>query len=126
MMLSHVGRAPEAIDYMKRAMRLDPFHPPSYTYWLGKGYYFTGNYDEAIGLIRFGAERQPGTVPPRVLLAAVAARLGRQEEARAAAAEIKRMRPAFTIADWLKFIRIIDREYAERLTNDLRKAGLPD
>jgi adenylate cyclase len=125
MLLSHVGRAPEAIDYMKRAMRFDPFHPPSYTYWLGKGYYFSGNYDEAIGLIRTGVERQPGVLPPRVLLAAVAARLGRHDEARAVAAEIMRMRPGFAIADWLKFIRVADPEYAQRLTDDLRKAGLP-
>jgi adenylate cyclase len=126
MLLSHVGRAPEAIDYMKRAMRLDPFHPATYTYWLGKGYYFSGNYDEAIPLIRVGVERQPGVLPPRVLLAAVAAHLGRHEEARAAAAEIMRMRPGFTIADWLKFLRITDRGYAERLLDDLRKAGLPE
>jgi len=125
MLLSHVGRAPEAIDYMKRAMRFDPFHPPSYTYWLGKGHYFSGNDGEAIRLIRSGAERQPGTLPPRVLLAAIAARLGRHEEASAAAAEIMAMRPGFTITDWLKFIRIVDRDYAERLIGDLRKAGLP-
>ncbi len=35
------------------------------------------------------------------------------------------MRPGFTITDWLKFIRIVDRDYAERLMGDLRKAGLP-
>src|SRR5207302_1034810 len=40
LILSHVGRAPEAIEYMKRVMRFDPFYPPSYTYWLGKGHYF--------------------------------------------------------------------------------------
>jgi tetratricopeptide (TPR) repeat protein len=125
MLLSHVGRAPEAIDYMKRAMRFDPFHPPTYTYWLGKGHYFNGNDEEAIKLIRVGVERQPGVLPPRVLLAAVAARLGRHDEARAAAAEIMLLRPGFTIPDWLKFLRITDRDYAERLANDLRKAGLP-
>ena len=125
LLLSHVGRAPEAIEYMKRAMRLDPFYPPSYTYWLGKGHYFNGNYEEAIGLIRVGAERLPGSVAPRVLLTAVAARLGRHEEARAAAAEIMTLRPGFTVVDWLKVIRIVDREYAERLMDDLRKAGLP-
>ena len=125
LLLSHVGRAPEAIEYMKRAMRFDPFYPPSYTYWLGKGHYFNGNYEEAIGLIRAGAERLPGSVAPRVLLTAVAARLGRHEEARAAAAEIMALRPGFTVVDWLKVIRIVDREYAERLMEDLRKAGLP-
>jgi hypothetical protein len=27
--------------------------------------------------------------------------------------------------DWVKFINLDDREYAERLMGDLRKAGLP-
>ena len=125
LLLSHVGRAPEAIEHMKRAMRLDPFYPPSYTYWLGKAHYFSGNYEEAIGLIRSGAERQPGALAPRVLLAAVAARLGRHEEARATAAEVMATLPRFTIVNWVKFINIADREYAERLMGDLRKAGLP-
>src|SRR3954452_1839669 len=125
LILSHVGRAPEAIEYMKRVMRFDPFYPPSYTYWLGKGHYFNGNYEEALGLIRTGAERLPGSVAPRVLLTAVAARLGRHEEARATAAEIMGLRPDFTVVDWLKVIRIVDREYAKHLMDDLRKAGLP-
>jgi len=126
MLLSHVGRAPEAIAYMKRAMKLNPFHPPTHTYWLGKGYYFNGQHEQAIGLIRLGAEQQPGVLPPRVLLAAVSAHLGRDEEAKAAVAEILRLRPRFTISNWLKFLRITDEAYAERLVADLRKAGLPD
>ena len=125
LLLSHVGRAPEAIEYMKRAMRFDPFHPPSHTCWLGKAHYFSGNYEEAIGLIRSGAERQPGALAPRVLLTAVAARLGRHEEERATAAEVMTTLPRFTIVDWVKFINLDDREYAERLMGDLRKAGLP-
>ena len=124
LLLSHVGRAPEAIEYMKRAMRFDPFHPPSHTCWLGKAHYFSGNYEEAIGLIRSGAERQPGALAPRVLLTAVAARLGRHDEARATAAEVMATLPRFTIVDWVKFINLDDREYAERLMGDLRKAGL--
>lgn len=126
MLLSHVGRAPEAIDYMQRAMRINPFHPPTYIYWLGKGHYFSGHFDQAIGYIRIGVERQPGVLPPRVLLAAVAARLGREEEARSAVAEVLRLRPNFRISNWLKFLRITDPSYVDHLVADLRKAGLPD
>jgi adenylate cyclase len=126
LMLSHAGRAPDAVEYMKRIMRLDPFYPPNYTYWLGKGYYFMGKYEQAIELIRSASARLPGHEPSRVLLAAVAAQLGRQKEARAAALEVIQIQPDFTIAGWLKFLNLSDRAYADRLADGLRRVGLPD
>jgi adenylate cyclase len=126
LLLSHAGRAPDAVEYMKRIMRLDPFYPPNYTYWLGKGYYFMGKYEQAIELIRSASARLPGHEPSRVLLAAVAAQLGRQEEARAAALEVIQIQPDFTIAGWLKFLNLSDPAYADRLAEGLRKVGLPD
>jgi adenylate cyclase len=126
LLLSHAGRAPDAVEYMKRIMRLDPFYPPNYTYWLGKGYYFMGQYEQAIELIRSAAARLPGHEPSRVLLAAVAAQLGRKEEARAAALEVLQIQPDFTIAGWLKFLNLSDPAYADRLADGLRKVNLPD
>jgi adenylate cyclase len=126
LLLSHAGRAPDAVEYMKRIMRLDPFYPPNYTYWLGKGYYFMGKYEQAIELIRSASARLPGHEPSRVLLAAVAAQLGRKEEARAAASEVMQIQPDFTISGWLKFLNLSDPAYADRLTDGLRKAKLPD
>jgi adenylate cyclase len=126
LLLSHAGRAPDAVEYMKRIMRLDPFYPPNYTYWLGKGYYFMGQYEQAIELIRSAAARLPGHEPSRVLLAAVAAQLGREEEARAAASEVLQIQPNFTIAGWLKFLNLSDPAYAERLADGLRKVNLPE
>jgi adenylate cyclase len=126
LLLSHAGRAPDAVEYMKRIMRLDPFYPPNYTYWLGKGYYFMGQYEQAIELIRSAAARLPGHEPSRVLLAAVAAQLGRMDEARAAALEVIQIQPDFTIAGWLKFLNLSDPAYADRLADGLRKVNLPD
>ena len=126
LLLSHAGRAPDAVEYMKRIMRLDPFYPPNYTYWLGKGYYFMGEYEQAIELIRSAAARLPGHEPSRVLLAAVAAQLGRMEEARAAALEVVQIQPDFTIAGWLKFLNLSDPAYADRLADGLRKVNLPN
>src|SRR5262249_50057722 len=59
LLLSHAGRAPEAIEYMKKVMRLDPLYPPVYMYWLGKGYFFTGQYPRAIELIRSASHSIP-------------------------------------------------------------------
>jgi adenylate cyclase len=124
--LSHGGRAPEAIDYAQRIMRLDPFHPPNYPYYLGKAYFFVGRYEEAFELIEPASKRMPSNRPPLVLLTAVAALTNRQEKAQVAATEVLRVQPDFTISGWLKFIRLTNQEYADRLTQGLRMAGLPE
>jgi adenylate cyclase len=124
--LSHGGRAPETIDYAQRIMRLDPFHPPNYPYYLGKAYFFVGRYEEAFELIEPASKRMPSNRPPLVLLTAVAALTNRQEKAQVAATEVLRVQPDFTISGWLKFIRLTNQEYADRLTQGLRMAGLPE
>jgi hypothetical protein len=41
-------------------------------------------------------------------------------------AEVLRIHPEFTIAGWMKFMRISGPAYAVRLEGGLRKAGLPE
>jgi adenylate cyclase len=125
-MLNHQGRAHEAIDFMKSIMRLDPFHPAVYFQYLGNAYYLIGRYDAAIELLRTGALRMPGYRPVFVWLAAAAAQLGRVDEARAAAAEVLRLQPDFTVSGWVQFLGLARQEDAERLAHGLRKAGLPE
>jgi adenylate cyclase len=125
-MLNHQGRASEAIDFMKRIMRLDPFHPAVYFQYLGNANYLTGQYEAAFELIRTGAHRMPGYRPVFVWLAAAAAQSGRDKEARAAAAEVLRLQPDFTISRWLDLLRLVKQVDADRLADGLRKAGLPD
>jgi TolB-like protein/DNA-binding winged helix-turn-helix (wHTH) protein/Tfp pilus assembly protein PilF len=125
-LLSHGGRATEAVAYVRRIMRLDPLYPPLYTYFLGKGYFFLGQQEEAIELVRSAAARLPGFRPPAVMLAALAATTGRDEEASAAAAEVRRIQPDFSIAAYVRFMRLAREEDRQRLATGLRKAGLPE
>jgi adenylate cyclase len=125
-MLNHQGRAREAIAFMRTIMRLDPFHAPVYFQYLGNAYYLTGQYEAAVELLRTGASRMPGYRPVFVWLAAAAAQSGRDDEARVAAAEVLRLQPEFTIANWLELLRLPQHEDARRLADGLRKAGLPE
>ena len=125
-MLNHQGRAPEAIEFMKKVMRLDPLHPPVYTQYLGNSYYLVGDYETAFKLLQSAALRMPGYRPVFVWLAAAAAQLGRDAEARAAATEVLRLQPDFRIDSWLGFLRLAKREDAHRVAVGLRKAGLPE
>jgi len=125
-MLTHAGRAAEALAYTTRIMRLDPFYPAVYLHCLGKAYYFLGRNEEAIEQFQAVAARIPSYRPGLVLMAAAAAEIGRSDQMRTAVAELLRIQPDFRIAAWLDFIRLTNREYADRLAAGLRKAGLPD
>ena len=121
MALSDAGRASETIEYMKRIMRLDPFHPTVYFCYLGHSYYLTGRHAEALEALR----RLPSFVPALVWRAAAAAEWGRHEEASSAATNVLRLDPNFTITKWLQTQRP-PQEIVDRLADGLRKAGLPD
>jgi TolB-like protein/tetratricopeptide (TPR) repeat protein len=124
--LIHNGRAAEAIEDMRRIMRLDPFHPDVYFSSLGYAYYLGGLHAEALENLRTGARRMPDWRPAHVWLATAAAGSGRDEEARRAAGEVLRLEPGFTIAKWLRLERLARQEDADRVAEDLRKAGLPE
>jgi TolB-like protein/DNA-binding winged helix-turn-helix (wHTH) protein/Tfp pilus assembly protein PilF len=124
-LLVHNGRAGDAVTYMLRALRQDPFPPPIYLSYLGNAYYMTGQYDAAYETLRRGRERMPDYRAMTVWLAAAAAQSGRKAEAREAAHRALTMAPNFTIADWLRHIQFGQQADANRLAEGLRKAGLP-
>jgi TolB-like protein/Tfp pilus assembly protein PilF len=124
-LLVHNGRGSEAITYMLRALRQDPFPPPIYLSYLGNAYYMTGQYDAAYETLRRGRERMPDYRAMTVWLAAAAAQSGREPEAREAADRVLTIAPNFTIAGWLRHIQFERQADACRLAEGLRKAGLP-
>jgi TolB-like protein/DNA-binding winged helix-turn-helix (wHTH) protein len=125
-LLTHGGKADNAIEFMKRAMRLDPFHRPIYYSFLASAYYLAGQYEVAIENNRIAARRVPGVVQVVIWYSASAAQLGHIEEASAAAAEVLRLDPDFTIAKFLQMISFAKPDDASRLADGLRKAGLPE
>jgi adenylate cyclase len=81
-MLAHDGRASEAVTFMRRVMRQDPFPPPIYFSYLGNAYYLSGDYDAAFSTLRIGMEKMPGYRAIPVWLAAAAAQSGRDGRTR--------------------------------------------
>ncbi len=111
---------------LERAVRLDPYHPPHFLAWLGHAYFMTGQYDAAIRVLNEGIRREPDYLPYHLYLAETYALSGRQAEARAAAAEVLRLNPKFTLRAYQGFVVYKNRSDMERDLMAVRKAGLPD
>jgi adenylate cyclase len=124
--LRNAGRPEEAIPYLKKAIRLNPFPPAWYLASLGGSYYALGRYEEAVAEFKKSVELAPESVFSRLGLTAAYSSLGYQEQARAEAAEILRLDPKFTLASHAKGLLYKNKADTERYIAALRKAGLPE
>jgi len=122
--LTYVGRREEAIPLFREALRLNPRPPNSYYRQFGIALRDSGRYDEAIALQKKAIEREPNDTLAYIVLASSCALAGREEEARAAAKELLRVNPAFSLERLAKTTPHKDREVAERFIEALRRAGL--
>lgn len=120
--LTSVGRPREAIEQMKRAMRLNPLGSDTYAWNLGLAYYHAGQYEEAITTLK--PLLHLGWYSVSLRLAASYAQLGRMDEARAQAAEVLKIKPDFSIATFNKTQIYKNSTDLEHYLDGLRKAGL--
>jgi adenylate cyclase len=127
MLLGHTlrfaGRYEEAIPEYKIAIRLNPIPPNNYLFGLGISYAMTGQYEEAITWGKKAVRQQPNSFLAHIMLTEIFSFSGRDEEARAQAAEVLRINPKFSLEKWEKSAATVD---TERFIDALRKAGLPE
>ena len=114
------------ITLIRRAMALDPFHPPLLYSVIAHYHFERGEYEEALAAARKGDV--PGFYYTHLLLAAIYAELGRQSEAQSALEEFLRLWPGCTIETWTEQMRIWNYRDDGRghWVAALRKAGLPE
>ena len=118
--------AAEAIEVIKRTMRLDPFFSPLVLAFLGHAYYTAGQYSPAIEQLTSCSRRAPKFRPCHVWAAAAYAQAGQATEARVEAGRVLELQPGFTIAKWMGFVSYKDPASAAHLVEGLRQAGLPE
>ena len=124
MTLRWIGKPEEAIELTKRAIRLCPF-PPSYYYLnLGNAYRTAGRCEEAIEEYKKALHLTPQNIHVFEGLSICYGLLGRAEESRAAAAEILKLNPNYSIKSSPN--PYVNKELVERWNNILRKAGIPE
>jgi adenylate cyclase len=121
-LLTWLGRAEDGITWVRKAMRLNPYHPERYWSHLGRAYFVARRCSEAIEAYRHV------TSPDASVLANIAACLahaGEAAAAREAAAKVLGADPGFTVTMFLATMHYGRAEDLERHREGLLKAGLP-
>ena len=98
--LRAVGHYQEALKEIERALRLNPIRPVYALQILGIVQFEMARYDEAIATCQKVLEVSPLQLPAYMILTLAYQQQGRQQEARAAAEEILRIRPDFKARDY--------------------------
>jgi len=118
------GRWEESIPEFKKAIRLDPIPPNMYLYSLGLSYGWTGQYEQAITWCRKAILQEPNSFWAHIMMTVVYSLSGREEKAKAAALEILRINPKFSLEQFEKVCTYKERGDCERFLGALQKAGL--
>jgi adenylate cyclase len=124
--LTYAGRRKEAIPLFEEALRLNPKPPTAYLRHYGVALRDSGLYKEANAQAERAIKNEPDDLIAWVLLVSSLSLSGREEEARAAAKEVMRINPKFSVARIQKLTPHKDRAVAKRFGDGLRKAGLPE
>jgi adenylate cyclase len=122
--LNFAGRWEKSIPEYERALRLNPIPPNMYLFSLGFSYGMMGQYDKAITWCEKAIRKEPTSMFARLFMTAVYSLSGRDEEARAEAAEVLRIQPKFTLAKFEKRLKYKKKSDVEKFIGALRKAGM--
>jgi adenylate cyclase len=121
----NAGLPEEAVRSFERAIRMSPLDPLLHRSLVGMGQALIElrRFDEAIAGAKKALRQKPSYSVGYRCLASAFAHLGRDAEAREAAARLLEIDPTFTISGW---IARGGQSHAKSLTEGLRKAGLPE
>ncbi len=121
---AYSGRPEEAIPLFHKAIRINPFAPAANFYFLSEAYRLAGRFDEAVEQAKKAIERDPKHHLIYLCLACACFLAGREEEARAAAVEVRKINPTFSLEQFAKTLPYKDTSQIQRTIDALRKAGL--
>jgi adenylate cyclase len=122
--LFYSARVDESIPLFRQALRLNPMPPNVYYRHFGAALRHSGQYDEAIALLKKAIAREPNDLIAYIALTSAFEMAGSMEEARAAAKEILRINPRFSVERYEQTYPFKDKVAKDRIIDALRKAGL--
>ena len=121
------GEAERAIEWAERGIRLSPFDPWRFAAYhaLTLGNFHRGRYQEAADSAYKAVQANPGHSISRMLLAATLVKVGRLDEAKAAAAHVLELQPTFRYSKQFSGVNCAP-ALATSLGEALRETGLPE
>jgi tetratricopeptide (TPR) repeat protein len=122
--LTYAGRAQEAVSLIEKGMRLDPCCTEFNAAFLAEAYVGLERYEEAIAAAKRALIISPDHLGAHLILAASYSALGQEEQARAAAVEVLRINPKFSLELFRQTNPLKDRTLLERFIAAQRNAGL--
>lgn len=122
--LNFTGQAEQAIGMLEQALRFDPRFPLPYQAPLSWAYLGTRQYDKAIALQQKALRHNRNLLESHLILTISYSELGREEEARAEAAQVLCLSPTFSLDVVKQTWPFKDPAAMERTLTALRKAGL--
>jgi adenylate cyclase len=111
----------EVLAHAQNAIRLDPRHPQKYSMPEGVAYNGLGRYADAVEALKRSDQNNPWVHVNPVY---AYSELGRQQDARAEAAEVLRISPGFSLEEVGRMPGNWHGPLGQRYLSDLRKAGL--
>ncbi len=121
-MLTWLGQAAEGIDWIEKAMRLNPYHPERFWHHLGRACFAARRYPEALEALK--CITAPDALH-RALIASCQARLGDAGAAAKQRDEALALAPGLTIAEYLSTLHYRDPADREHHRESLALAGFP-
>ena len=124
--MMYAGRFEEALVWLEKAIRLDPIPLNWYVTVVGICYLHLGRLEDSVKEFKKVLNRNPDDLTAAIRLVAAYSLLERKDEANAAAAEVLRLNPKFSIAKIAKSWSYKNDSDKDLELNALRKAGLPE
>jgi adenylate cyclase len=117
-------RPEEAIPMYQKAIRLNPNASAITFAYFGMALADAGQFKEAVSTLKRSIQRAPDYVVSHIGLVIAYSSMGREQEARAEAAEILRIDPQFSLDYFAKTVPLKDQSQIDKGIDILRKAGL--
>ena len=120
MVLSSAGKGKEALESIKQAVRLNPFHNIKYLFAFGVAYFAQGEYEKALSYFKRCNERNPTYLPTHIFLTSCSGLLKNTKESESAKIGLLRLDPDCVFTG----VSLYYIENFKRLIDGLIKAGI--
>ncbi|MFO7737009.1 MAG: tetratricopeptide repeat protein [Desulfatiglandaceae bacterium] len=117
-------RDEEAIGYLEKGIRMNPYPPSHYYMHLGWAQFNSRQYEQAVSSLRKAVSMSPRNQPARLGLIATYIEVNKVAEAKSEAQELLKIDPKYTSKGYQQRAPWKDPEVMRRWVEALRKAGL--